>query len=87
MAGSDEIQLRIDPMQGDFDDEISGLRSQVRQLRDVSFSFLFFFFKKKTELRGSYSEAKSINHKVGNMVQYSLRFFGNHNFGCILCLC
>uniref|UniRef100_A0A2C9U124 t-SNARE coiled-coil homology domain-containing protein n=1 Tax=Manihot esculenta TaxID=3983 RepID=A0A2C9U124_MANES len=36
VAGSDEIQLRIDPMQGDFDDEISGLRSQVRQLRDVA---------------------------------------------------
>ncbi|KAF2299746.1 hypothetical protein GH714_003017 [Hevea brasiliensis] len=36
VAGSDEIQLRIDPMQADFDDEISGLRSQVRQLRDVA---------------------------------------------------
>ncbi|XP_065847830.1 bet1-like protein At4g14600 [Euphorbia lathyris] len=35
-AGSDEIQLRIDPMQTDFDDEISGLRSQVRQLRNVA---------------------------------------------------
>ncbi|KAJ9166513.1 hypothetical protein P3X46_021254 [Hevea brasiliensis] len=36
VAGSDEIQLRIDPMQADFDDEISGLRSQVRQLRNVA---------------------------------------------------
>ncbi|OAY58076.1 bet1-like protein At4g14600 [Manihot esculenta] len=36
VAGSDEIQLRIDPMQADFDDEISCLRSQVRQLRNVA---------------------------------------------------
>ncbi|GKV09426.1 hypothetical protein SLE2022_325630 [Rubroshorea leprosula] len=36
VAGSDEIQLRIDPMHGDLDDEITGLRSQVRQLRNVA---------------------------------------------------
>ncbi|KAD4584685.1 hypothetical protein E3N88_22335 [Mikania micrantha] len=35
-AGSDEIQLRIDPMHADLDDEISGLRKQVRQLRNVA---------------------------------------------------
>ncbi|KDP41447.1 hypothetical protein JCGZ_15854 [Jatropha curcas] len=35
-ASSDEIQLRIDPMHADFDDEISGLRSQVKQLRNVA---------------------------------------------------
>ncbi|CAI0463811.1 unnamed protein product [Linum tenue] len=34
-ASSDEIQLRIDPMSADFDDEITGLRSQVRQLRNL----------------------------------------------------
>ncbi|XP_058223876.1 bet1-like protein At4g14600 [Rhododendron vialii] len=36
VASSDEIQLRIDPMHGDLDDEISGLRKQVRQLRNVA---------------------------------------------------
>lgn len=36
VAGSDEIQLRIDPMQGDLDDEISGLHNQVRRLRYVA---------------------------------------------------
>ncbi|GAB2233984.1 hypothetical protein Droror1_Dr00003216 [Drosera rotundifolia] len=35
-AGTDEIQLRIDPMQGDLDDEITGLRNKVRLLRDVA---------------------------------------------------
>ncbi|CAN0877305.1 Bet1-like protein At4g14600 [Linum grandiflorum] len=35
-ATSDEIQLRIDPMSADFDDEITGLRSQVKQLRNVA---------------------------------------------------
>lgn len=42
VGGSDEIQLRIDPIHGDFDEEITGLRKQVRQLRNVSFSFIFF---------------------------------------------
>lgn len=37
----DEIQLRIDPMHADFDDEVTGLRKQVRRLRDVS-KFCFF---------------------------------------------
>ncbi|XP_050219918.1 bet1-like protein At4g14600 [Mercurialis annua] len=36
VANSDEIQLRIDPMHGDFDDEISGLHSQVKLLRNVA---------------------------------------------------
>ncbi|KAI5654969.1 hypothetical protein M9H77_32156 [Catharanthus roseus] len=36
VGGSDEIQLRIDPIYGDLDDEISGLRKQVRQLRNVA---------------------------------------------------
>ncbi|KHG09668.1 hypothetical protein F383_36640 [Gossypium arboreum] len=36
VASSDEIQLRIDPMHADLDDEISGLRSQVKQLRNVA---------------------------------------------------
>ncbi|KAF7137185.1 hypothetical protein RHSIM_Rhsim07G0209200 [Rhododendron simsii] len=31
VASSDEIQLRIDPMHGDLDDEITGLRKQVAQ--------------------------------------------------------
>ncbi|EPS72422.1 hypothetical protein M569_02344, partial [Genlisea aurea] len=35
-GGSDEIQLRIDPMHSDFDDEVTGLRKQVRKLRDVA---------------------------------------------------
>ncbi|KAG5222349.1 bet1 protein [Salix suchowensis] len=35
-ASSDEIQLRIDPIHGDLEDEITGLRSQVRQLRNVA---------------------------------------------------
>ncbi|XP_073295295.1 bet1-like protein At4g14600 [Primulina huaijiensis] len=35
-GNSDEIQLRIDPMHGDFDDEVTGLRKQVRRLRDVA---------------------------------------------------
>ncbi|KAK4437277.1 Bet1-like protein [Sesamum alatum] len=30
---SDEVQVRIDP---DFDDEVTGLRKQVRRLRDVA---------------------------------------------------
>ncbi|XP_057425236.1 bet1-like protein At4g14600 [Lotus japonicus] len=34
-AASDEIQLRIDPV-GDMDDEITGLRGQVRKLRNVA---------------------------------------------------
>ncbi|KAL5558552.1 hypothetical protein UlMin_034763 [Ulmus minor] len=36
VASSDEIQLRIDPMHGELDDEITGLRSQVRKLRNVA---------------------------------------------------
>lgn len=35
-ASSDEIQVRIDPMHADLDDEITGLRSQVKQLRNVA---------------------------------------------------
>ncbi|XP_011101295.1 bet1-like protein At4g14600 [Sesamum indicum] len=35
-GSSDEIQLRIDPMHADFDEEVSGLRKQVRKLRDVA---------------------------------------------------
>jgi hypothetical protein len=37
-ANSDEIQLRIDPVHGDLDEEISGLHSQVRRLKSVKFS-------------------------------------------------
>ncbi|GLT93749.1 hypothetical protein SLE2022_115240 [Rubroshorea leprosula] len=36
VASSDEIQLRIDPMHADLDDQITGLHSQVRQLRNVA---------------------------------------------------
>ncbi|XP_031124756.1 bet1-like protein At4g14600 [Ipomoea triloba] len=36
VGGSDEIQLRIDPMHGDLDDEITGLRKQVKQLKNVA---------------------------------------------------
>ncbi|KAJ4916794.1 Bet1-like protein [Raphanus sativus] len=35
-AGSEEIQLRIDPMHSDLDDEISGLHGQVSQLKDIA---------------------------------------------------
>ncbi|RZC15881.1 Bet1-like protein isoform C [Glycine soja] len=56
VASSDEIQLHIDPGV-DFDDEITGLRGQVRKLKNVfhycphlfvslpifSFNCLFFF--------------------------------------------
>ncbi|XP_022159293.1 bet1-like protein At1g29060 [Momordica charantia] len=35
-AASDEIQLQIDPMQGDLDDEIVGLHSQVKRLRTIA---------------------------------------------------
>jgi len=34
-AASDEIQLRIDPM--DLDDELTGLHTQVRRLKNVRF--------------------------------------------------
>ncbi|MCD9639764.1 hypothetical protein HAX54_024485 [Datura stramonium] len=47
VGGSDEIQLRIDPMHGDLDDEITGLRKQVKQLRNVCFRnhlVLVFYF-------------------------------------------
>ncbi|PON84783.1 Target SNARE coiled-coil domain containing protein [Trema orientale] len=33
---SDEIQLRIDPLHGDLDEEITGLHSQVRRLKAVA---------------------------------------------------
>ncbi|VFQ65041.1 unnamed protein product [Cuscuta campestris] len=36
VGSSDEIQLRIDPMHGDLDDEITGLRKQVKQLKYVA---------------------------------------------------
>ncbi|XP_022886151.1 bet1-like protein At4g14600 isoform X3 [Olea europaea var. sylvestris] len=32
----DEIQLRIDPMHADFDEEVTGLRKQVRLLKNVA---------------------------------------------------
>ena len=43
-ANSDEVQLRIDPVHGDLDEEISGLHSQVRRLKSVRYVFFFFFF-------------------------------------------
>lgn len=42
-ANSDEIQLRIDPVHGDLDEEISGLHSQVRRLKSVRFLILLLF--------------------------------------------
>nr|XP_010942645.1 bet1-like protein At4g14600 [Elaeis guineensis] len=36
VASSDEIQLRIDPIHGDLDDEITGLRRQIKQLKGVA---------------------------------------------------
>jgi hypothetical protein len=42
-ANSDEIQLRIDPVHGDLDEEISGLHSQVRRLKSVRFPILLLF--------------------------------------------
>lgn len=44
-AGSDEIQLRIDPLNADLDDEITGLRSQIRQLKGVIISLSPFSFR------------------------------------------
>lgn len=38
-ANADEIQLRIDPVHGDLDEEISGLHSQVKRLKSVRFQF------------------------------------------------
>ncbi|CAM8883220.1 unnamed protein product [Rhodiola kirilowii] len=35
-ASSDEIQLRIDPMHGELDDEITGLHKQIRLLKGVA---------------------------------------------------
>ncbi|KAH0893704.1 hypothetical protein HID58_056133 [Brassica napus] len=35
-TGSEEIQLRIDPMHSDLDDEITGLHGQVRQLKNIA---------------------------------------------------
>ncbi|KAG0458152.1 hypothetical protein HPP92_023309 [Vanilla planifolia] len=35
-AGSSEIQLRIDPMNEDLDEQISGLHSKIRQLKGVA---------------------------------------------------
>lgn len=40
-SNSDEIQLRIDPVHGDLDEEISGLHSQVRRLKSVRFPISF----------------------------------------------
>lgn len=39
-TASDEIQLRIDPM--DLDDEITGLHRQVRRLKNVCYFAPFF---------------------------------------------
>ncbi|XAR48524.1 hypothetical protein NMG60_11031373 [Bertholletia excelsa] len=36
VGGSEEIQLRIDPMQGDLDDHVTGMRKQVKLLRNVA---------------------------------------------------
>ncbi|KAG1342298.1 bet1-like protein [Cocos nucifera] len=36
VSSSDEIQLRIDPIHGDLDDEITGLRRQIKQLKGVA---------------------------------------------------
>ncbi|KAM6563920.1 hypothetical protein CsatB_023918 [Cannabis sativa] len=33
---ADEIQLRIDPLHGDLDEQITGLHSQVRRLKTVA---------------------------------------------------
>ncbi|KAL8158681.1 hypothetical protein V2J09_000218 [Rumex salicifolius] len=36
VGSSNEIQLRIDPMHGDLDEEITGLRNHVRRLKNVA---------------------------------------------------
>ncbi|KAL2892873.1 hypothetical protein RDABS01_008785 [Bienertia sinuspersici] len=36
IGNSDEVQLQIDPMHGDLDNEIIGLRSQVHKLKSVA---------------------------------------------------
>jgi hypothetical protein len=38
-ASSDEVQVQIDPMHADLDDQIYGLRGQLRKLKGVSFAF------------------------------------------------
>ncbi|XP_077213475.1 bet1-like protein At4g14600 [Tasmannia lanceolata] len=35
-AGSDEIQLQIDPIHGDLDEEITGLHRKIKQLKNVA---------------------------------------------------
>ncbi|RWR89971.1 bet1-like protein [Cinnamomum micranthum f. kanehirae] len=36
VGNSDEIQLRIDPIHGDLDEEIDGLRGKIKQLKTVA---------------------------------------------------
>lgn len=43
MGSSDEVQLRIDPLHGDLDEEISVLHSQVGRLKAVRFGFFLLF--------------------------------------------
>ncbi|XP_039010260.1 bet1-like protein At4g14600 [Hibiscus syriacus] len=53
VASSDEIQLRIDPMHGDLDDEIFGLRSQVAQEIGSETKFQKDFLDQLTRRQGS----------------------------------
>ncbi|KAF9608230.1 hypothetical protein IFM89_008185, partial [Coptis chinensis] len=40
----DEIQLRIDPIHGDLDEEITGLHRQIGLLKNVRYNLISFFF-------------------------------------------
>lgn len=42
-VGSDEIQLRIDPIHADLDQEISGIHRKITQLKGVKPYFLHSF--------------------------------------------
>ncbi|XP_016438966.1 bet1-like protein At4g14600 isoform X2 [Nicotiana tabacum] len=53
VGGSDEIQVRIDPMHGDLDNEITGLRKQVKQLRNSTANVVFLI----SRLSGEYIDA------------------------------
>lgn len=94
-SGSDEIQLRIDPMHADLDDEITGLRKQVRQLRSVCTfvylcnlgiptlrRFFFFFYKKSFKCKLSHMWA------VDGMLEFFAWLFAEHvGFFSLNCFC
>ncbi|KAJ8426645.1 hypothetical protein Cgig2_029829 [Carnegiea gigantea] len=70
---SDEIQLRIDPMHADLDNEIMGLRSQVKKLKNVSFVYsnqIFMSQAASLVAQEIHSEAKYQNEFVNQLVKH-----------------